>query len=261
MFEARLTNGGLLKKIIEAIKDFVTEANFDCNSSAISLQAMDSSHVSLVSMALKSDGFEHFRCDRKLSLGINIASLSKVLKCASLDDIITLKASDQGDSVTFMFENDSQDRISDFELKLMDIDGEHLAIPETDYKCSVSMSSAEFKRICSDMQAIGDSVSISATKDGLTFSVKGDIGTGNVIIRQGSSIEDEREETGTKIELLDEVSLTFALRYLNFFAKASSLSNSVNLKLTDNAPLLVEYQIEDIGHLRFYLAPKIENDE
>ena len=32
-------------------------------------------------------------------------------------------------TMTFMFENQSADRISDFELKLMDIDSEHLGIP------------------------------------------------------------------------------------------------------------------------------------
>ena len=32
MFEARLVQGSLLKKIIDAIKDIVTEANFDCSS-------------------------------------------------------------------------------------------------------------------------------------------------------------------------------------------------------------------------------------
>ena len=31
--------------------------------------------------------------------------------------------------MTFMFENQNADRISDFELKLMDIDSEHLGIP------------------------------------------------------------------------------------------------------------------------------------
>lgn len=34
------------------------------------------------------------------------------------------QAEDQGDSVTFMFEAANQERISDFELKLMDIDSE-----------------------------------------------------------------------------------------------------------------------------------------
>ena len=40
MFEARLTEGGMLKKITEAMKDLVTEANFDCSTTGISLQAM-----------------------------------------------------------------------------------------------------------------------------------------------------------------------------------------------------------------------------
>ena len=33
MFEARLAQGSLLKKIIDAIKDIVREVNWDCSSS------------------------------------------------------------------------------------------------------------------------------------------------------------------------------------------------------------------------------------
>jgi proliferating cell nuclear antigen len=68
-------------------------------------QAMDTSHVSLVSLLMRDDGFEFYRCDRSLSLGLNLASITKVLKCAGNDDIITLKAEDQGDSLTLMFES------------------------------------------------------------------------------------------------------------------------------------------------------------
>lgn len=96
MFEARLVQGGILKKLIEAIKDLVTDANLDCSSTGVSLQAMDSSHVSLVSLFLRNDGFQHYRADRNISLGLNLGSLSKVLKCAGNDDIITLKADDNG---------------------------------------------------------------------------------------------------------------------------------------------------------------------
>lgn len=69
MFEARLVQGSLLKKIIDAVKDLVTDANFECNQTGFSLQAMDNSHVSLVAMQLRSDGFEHFRCDRPMNMG------------------------------------------------------------------------------------------------------------------------------------------------------------------------------------------------
>lgn len=83
----------------------IQDANFDCSSTGIALQAMDSSHVSLVTLLLRSEGFEHYRCDRNVSLGINLGSMAKVLKCAGNDDSITLKADDEGDVVTFMFEN------------------------------------------------------------------------------------------------------------------------------------------------------------
>ena len=98
-----MTEGAMLKKITESMKDLVTEANFDCSSTGISLQAMDSSHVSLVALLLRADGFDHYRCDRNISLGINLGSMGKVLKCCNNDDIVTLKAEDNADAMTFMF--------------------------------------------------------------------------------------------------------------------------------------------------------------
>ena len=105
--QARLTQGILLKKIVESIRDLVSEGNLDCNEQGISLQvedppanrlspiiafdrthsgrfscaspcssihpacfvfiftsllvqAMDSSHVSLCALVLRSDGFDHY---------------------------------------------------------------------------------------------------------------------------------------------------------------------------------------------------------
>ena len=51
------------------MKDLVSDANFECSPTALSLQAMDTSHVALVSMTLRSDGFSHYRCDRNISMG------------------------------------------------------------------------------------------------------------------------------------------------------------------------------------------------
>lgn len=56
----------------------------------------------------------------------------------------------------FPFMCAAADRVSDFELKLMDIDSEHLGIPETDYKCSVKMPAGEFQRIMRDLATLGD---------------------------------------------------------------------------------------------------------
>ena len=73
MFEARLVQGLILKKLLESFKDLVTEGNLDCSSTGISLQAMDSSHVSLVDVNLRAEGFDPYRCDRNLTLGVNFS--------------------------------------------------------------------------------------------------------------------------------------------------------------------------------------------
>ena len=72
MFEARLAQGSTLKSTIEAMKDLVTDANLDCSANGLSLQAMDSSHVSLCALLMRADGFDHFRCDKNISLGLNL---------------------------------------------------------------------------------------------------------------------------------------------------------------------------------------------
>ena len=172
------------------------------------------------------------------------------MKCAGNDDVVTLKAEDDGDTVTFLFEGD--DRTSEFEMKLMDIDSEHLGIPETDYKCVVKMPAAEFQRIVRDLGVLGDTCTISVNKEGVRFSVAGDLGTGNIMRKQSTS--SEKEEEHTTIDMEEPVELTFALQYLNNFTKASALSPVVILHMSKEVPLMVEYKIENMGHLRFYLG-------
>jgi len=259
MFEARLVQGNLLKKVLESLKDLLNEATWDCSDTGIQLQAMDNSHVSLVSVNLRADGFDKFRCDRTLSMGMNLTSMSKILRCAANDDIITVKAQDQADTVTFMFESPNQEKVSDYEMKLMNLDQEHLGIPETDYSAVIKMPSGEFQRVVRDLSQFGESVVISCTKEGVKFSAAGDIGTGNIKLAQTANVD--KEEEAVIIEMQEPVTLTFACRYLNMFTKASCLASQVSLSMSPDVPLVVEYNIGEIGHVRYYLAPKIEDED
>ncbi|KAJ9488719.1 hypothetical protein VN97_g4586 [Penicillium thymicola] len=258
MLEARLEQASLLKRVVDAIKDLVQDCNFDCNDSGIALQAMDNSHVALVSMLLRAEGFSPYRCDRNIALGINLLSLTKVLRAAQNEDILTLKAEDSPDAVNLMFESAETDRLSEYDIKLMDIDQEHLAIPETEYAATVEMPSSEFQRICRDLNALSESVVIEASKEGVKFSCQGDIGNGSVTIRQHTNVD--KPDQNVVINLSEPVALTFSLKYLVNFCKASNLSSSVVLHLSQEVPLLVEYGLGS-GHLRFYLAPKIGDEE
>uniref|UniRef100_A0A4W5M338 Proliferating cell nuclear antigen n=1 Tax=Hucho hucho TaxID=62062 RepID=A0A4W5M338_9TELE len=177
MFEARLTQGLILKKVLDALKDLITEACWDVSSSGISFQ-------------------------------INLTSMSKILMCAGNEDIITLRANDTAETL-LMFETENQEKVSDYEIKLMDLD-------EQEYNCVVKMPSGEFSRICRDLSQIGDAVMITCAKGGVQFSASGETLHNKTV----------------NIEIKEPV------RYTK----------------------LVEYKIADIGHIKYYLAPKIDKD-
>lgn len=371
MLESRLNEAQTLKRLLEgkfapgkclvfrrgfvligrnpkhlAIKDLVTDGNFDCDEEGIKLQAMDNSHVALVSVHLKVEGFSDYRCDRPLTLGVNIASLTKVLKCAKDDDEVVLMANDSADILRLVYnakgmlpsfvwfylslldgwyETDdshyifilASDRVAEYEIKLMDIDQETLGIPDTEYDAEVSMPSSEFTRLCRDLGALGESVRIEVNKEGVRFTSEGDSANGSVLMKPGSAVkslgessekkpkikkeededaqmdedaseddggvkaEDEDEENeegeedssskkrkrsknssekvrkgkskkaktgdddddgesgGVRIAMNQQVNLTFSLKYLQNFAKSSSLCNRVTLSMSNDVPLLV----------------------
>lgn len=104
---------------------------------------------------------------------------------------------------------------------------------------------------------IPHSVSIEATKDGVKFSCSGDIGNGAVTLRSHTNVE--KPDLNVDISLTEPVALTFSLKYLVNFCKASGLSNTVKLCLSNEVPLLVEYSLASNSYLRFYLAPKVRD--
>ncbi|KYN32251.1 Proliferating cell nuclear antigen [Trachymyrmex septentrionalis] len=273
MFEARLVQSAILKKVLDAVKDLLTEATFECSDSGIQVQAMDNAHVSLVSLNLRSDGFDKYRCDRNLSMGMSISCMSKILRCAGAEDTVTLRAWDNPESVVFIFESPNKEKLAEYEMKLINMDQEHLGIPkvytviihqvialqETSYSCVVKMPTAEFTRICRDLSQFGESITFACSKEGIKFSASGDYGSANIKLAQ--TADADKEEEAVIVNMQEPVKLTFSCRYLNCFVKAGPLCNQVQLSMSDDVPLVCEYKIGDIGHIRYYLAPKIDDEE
>ncbi|KAG8345170.1 Proliferating cell nuclear antigen N terminal domain [Trypanosoma vivax] len=288
MLEAQVQQAHLWKRLIECINGLVNEANFDCNPGGLSIQAMDTSHVALVHMLLRDDCFTKYQCERNSVLGLNLASLSKVLKIVEATDSLTLRHEDDSDVVTLSSENVDKSRKCEYQLKLLEIEAQAMGIPEMDYKSTVTLSSQEFAKIVRDMTVFGDTVTIDIQREGVKFSSCGDVGEGYAFLRAApDAVWRSKTETNVKAEEDDEdaliarghsgrgreghtaigvdvrmqepVTLSFALRFMNIFAKGATLSDRVSLKFAKESPCMVEYSIDQVGYLRYYLAPKVDD--
>jgi proliferating cell nuclear antigen len=246
----------LLKKALQSIEDLFTEVSWDCSVTGITIQAMDNSHTSLVSVSLNADGFDKFRCDSPLSMGMNLGSLLKIMRLAVDDDIITIKMQDNADTVTFTFESPTRCPMMVSELK--NLDQERLAIPETDYACTVKMPAGEFQRIVKDLGRFDESLEIACTKERVQFSAAGDIGTTNTELVQSTSSDNEDE--AVTIDVQEPVTLTVACSFLSMVAKAGCLAPQVTLSMSHDLPLVMEYKT-GFGHIRYYLTSTSRTSE
>ena len=187
---------------------------------------MDASHVALVSLSLSAEGFEHYRADTSMVLGVNVNLLAKVMKLADPSDSITLSAEDSPTHLKLIFENTKTERTTEFTMNLISLDAEHLAIPETEYSSVVSINSGEFNKICKELYSLNETLTITTAPESVTFAVESEAGSGSIKLQQSDNVKAEEQTT---LEVNEVVNQQFAIRYLNLFNKASPLSSFTRL--------------------------------
>jgi len=254
MFEARFANATLLKRILDAIKDLVQDVNLLCTEEGIELQSMDAAHVALINFTILAEACSTYACDEPVTLGINVINLTKIVKCAEADDSVTLALSSDESALNITFESRSGSRKHEFAMNLMNIDSQHLQIPDIEYSCSIKMPSAEFSRFIRDGAAFGETVTLSVKEDVLVATIRGDAGTTTITEKQDKTSKSPSQ--WTEIECGKPVSMMFALKYLAAFTKAQHISDQVSLYMVDQSPIYVSYDMDTKGSVGFYLAPK-----
>merc|ERR1712193_103847 len=239
------------------MKDLAAIGILEGTAQSFCLKAVHLSQVAMVSVRFQRDRFDSYRCDNDLSVGLELKSLSKMLGCAGDDGSITITSGHDEDRIKFLFEgqhqpNQEPKKKSEMVLKLVDRDLATVRVPQYNQSATVKLPSAEFQRICKVLAPIGECVEISVTTNLVEFSAAGESGSAKITLAHGA---DNRVE----ICCDTSISLTFALRYLNSFAKALTLSKMTCLTLANGSPMTVLYEIEEIGDMCFVLAPKLEN--
>lgn len=232
----------LFTNIVNSIKDLNSHVNFDFTSDGLQFQVMDTGHVSLSHLVLTSDVLKDYTCERNLTLGINLQSLSLVLRGSTN----SLSMQSDGEKLKFHVEKNSGS--ANYTLNLIDIETDKLKVPDIAYKTKAHMSSSVFANVVKDISDISNVCRISIG-DQVHMSATGDIG--HVEWTSSDCQTCVKEETSP---------LLFSIAYLVHFANARSVSKEVTLEMSEDLPIRITYSIGS-GFLCFYLAPKLEDEE
>lgn len=250
LFNVKTIQSNAIRTLFEVLKDVLTDVTLIFDPSGIKIMAMDANHIALIHMKLDADKFEVFECSKKCSLGISMPSLYKLIKTINNSDTVTFFYDDDtAHELGLRIENADKNAFTEFNLKLLDIDEREITIPDVEINCVVTIPSTDFQRMCRDMSNISDILHICSNSDELIFTCEGDFAKQKTVIGEathGLFFSKKNNES---------ISGKFSLKYINLFTKSTNLSNTIELYLKNNYPLILKYNVANLGEIRFCLAP------
>jgi len=242
--------------LIEALKEILTDANFEFDENGLKIVAMDSTHTVLVHLRLNAEKLEKYECKKKIVLGINLINFYKLMKILGNNDVLQLYVDDENLSVlNIKIQNSEKNSITNFKLNLMDLNEENIEVPPPTFESVITMPSVDFQKICRDMHNLSDELEIRSVGNQLIFSCKGLFAEQETSIGASSNgLNFIQNDDSNKI-----IQGIYALKYLVLFSKCTNLCNSVEVYLKNDFPLIIKYNIASLGEIKLCLAPKYQN--
>lgn len=256
----KTVQGSVMRTIFEVMRDTLFDSNLIISPSGLKIAAMDSAKCSLVYLRLHADAFEEFQCTSETRIGINMASIYKLIKTAGSHDTVTLFIdNDSSHELGIIVEKPEKSRTV-FRLKLLDIDGADINVPEFEFDSVVTLPSSTFQRLCRDMQNVAPLITIESSNNMLTLSCTGDFASQTTVLG-GENSQGDAAEMVIASASSEVIRGTYSLKYLTLFGRASSLSNAVTLFIKKAHPLVIEYNAGSLGSLKFLLTPVLDDAE
>lgn len=256
------------RKLITAVKDILIETNMTFQPDGIRIINMDKSHTILVHMHLEASKFQEYQCKKdKIIIGMNMVYFFKLINTMENDDTLTMyiENSNYEDGVVkflgLKFENSKQCKTTSF--KLMEPEQEELVVPDINFSSIINFPSDDFQKIIRDSSCLSPNVEISSIGNQLIIKCSGPFAVQEIVRTEqddGDENNDDDEEmhgmhfvsekNSTKI-----VQGVFSLKNLGYFTKCTNLCPQIELYLENDLPLVVKYDVPDLGYIKLGTAP------
>tara|TARA_B100001093_G_scaffold458989_1_gene471800 strand:- start:3252 stop:4124 length:873 start_codon:yes stop_codon:yes gene_type:complete len=258
-FVIRTVQASAFRTLIEALKEILTDVNIEIDSTGMKIIAMDTSHVALIHMKLLSKNFEKYYCPKPVTCGISMLRLFKLLKTMSPNDTLTFYVEDDDPSLLKIeIETGEKNTKHTFELKLMDLFAEKVNVPPAEFASVLRLPSSDFQKLCRDMSQLANDIEIKSSGNELIFTIQNDWVNQKSVIKESSS--------GGGMSYIQNLSPeaviqgVFNLRYLVLFSKCTNLCQNIEIYLKNDYPIIIRYNVANLGEVKFCLAPKNVDD-
>ena len=232
------------KAIISALRNLNEEASFQISNEGLEFHCMDASKISLLTMHWEKQNMGELTLDADRTIGFRTDDIDKIFKIFAAEDVVTISMI-QENLIHIVLKNRSWD-VKTVSSEVLDDFKEE---PQINHTVSISLKPDYLKKLISDVSVFADTAHFVAGNGMVYLQSKGDGG------QSKSQIEADEitisKDAESKYNTTNISQMLFAV---------GALCDSITVFFSHKKPILLEFKINDIGILRYYLAPLSENE-
>ena len=236
-----VTDKKTLLQIAKTLKSVTNEASILLTSEGLIFKSLDKMHVYMIDMRLTGNIFEKFDIDKDITLGIKTPEFAKLV--SSLDKKGSIIMEIINDKI-FLAQNDFK-----CEFELIDEFNNDIPIPKLDYtvraEFGINFKVDYLKNSLKKLRLMSEYVTISSNELKMTLSV------------DENKIMWNKDQINLKIK--EDTETIYNIDLLLGFLKTLDKKSNLVLEYANRKPIRLTTDINNLGIIQFYLAPRVEN--
>ena len=259
-----------MRTLFDAIHNVITEAVLILDEDCVALDRYDNTQTMVVIVKLDRLDSGTYYCQRRLEVGLDVAMFHKTLNAVVQNDVlglcITRESWENGNrTIDLYIMNETDMYCYAYKCRALAIDYEKVDLPKkSSFNIQIQIGCTNFKRYLHDCAEQGDFIkfkSVYNKKKQLIETILspsgGTLRVSELKLILFSAVPDDFDEKRINYDDNQE----YSIASLSLFTKATTLCKDVVVLIAENFPLVVQYDVGDLGVLRFLLAPRVSEDD
>lgn len=226
----------LFKKSLESISGLIQETNVRFKDEGIYIKSIDKTQIILVDFFMPKAIFDNYSVDPSL-IGLNIFELNNMISRSFESDKLKLELGDNQLDISLTGTLNRK-----FNLSYIDVLDQEVNVPEMKYSTEIVLKAYLLKEILKDVSLISSTLTFKVIDDKFIVEAIGEKG------------KIETNIPKIKLKSKKNIFLKFSLSYLKNILKSIDNDTEITLRLEEDAPLYIEYYIENLVLIKIYLS-------
>jgi proliferating cell nuclear antigen PCNA len=226
----------LFKKSLESISGLIQETNVRFKDEGIYIKSIDKTQIILVDFFMPKAIFDNYSVDPSL-IGLNIFELNNMISRSFESDKLKLELGDNQLDISLTGTLNRK-----FNLSYIDVLDQEVNVPEMKYSTEIVLKAYLLKEILKDVSLISSTLTFKVIDDKFIVEAIGEKG------------KIETNIPKIKLKSKKNIFLKFSLSYLKNILKSIDNDTEITLRLEEDAPLYIEYYIDNLVLIKIYLS-------